>query len=400
MRWALSPSLPPRIETLLTGLVRPAFGRRRGAPDRVNAAGDRRCGEPDPEATGANKPRLRAQKLYLLGVKPVFTLRDVFPLPVLGAHCLPSEGVLDREPSRGKKKLWNPQSKELRSLLGDPVESGGELSLRAGEMILVSGKISDGTRRLIELLGTPNQWTQGQVCYHGTNLAGLSNEQKWRFRRSCPFVYARNHLHGGLSVQENVTEGIGGKKSTEESVESALACMELGQWATRRGPIWTPQFEQRVAWARALAMQSPALVAEDAWGYLSRRLQRRLFGELYRRSLRGACVVLVSTTWPVTLAPEQLRWIALREGKVHFDELISRRDPAVQTAHDRAHLTWAEHAKSPPPPPPPLSPRAVKRAKLKKPATPLHLSSTRSPVSDEQSSRPELQRPDMFRKRA
>lgn len=298
-------------------------------------------------------------------------------------------------------RAWNPQSKAIRALLGEATESGGELHLYAGEMILVSGKVGDGTRRLIELLGTPNRWTQGQICFNGMNLASFDADQKWKFRRACPFVYSRNHLRGGLSVVENVSEGYGGKKASPENVEAAIECMELSQWAHKRGPIWTPQFEQRVAWARTLAMQSPAIVAQDAWRFLSRRLQRRLFQELYRRSEAGACVVLVSSTWPVTLAPDFVRWISLRKGRVHFDEVISRRDSVVDIIQERepqSHLTWAEHGELPPPPP--LSPQVVAQSKLEQQKSVVSLPPVPTVNSSPPNSRPLLKRPDIFRKRA
>jgi putative ABC transport system ATP-binding protein len=147
------------------------------------------------------------------------------------------------------------------------------LELRAGEMVLISGRSGSGKTTLLSMLGALMAPSSGAVDLTGLRLASLSQARLTRLRlESVGFVFQAAHLIDGLSAAENVELPLnlaGGVRpaSARRAVDMLTRLglegrVHVGARALSGGE------RQRVAIARAVANDPPLLLADEPTGSL------------------------------------------------------------------------------------------------------------------------------------
>jgi putative ABC transport system ATP-binding protein len=111
------------------------------------------------------------------------------------------------------------------------------LSVAEGAMVAVMGPSGSGKSTLLTIAGSLEEPTEGEVLVRGTELAGMSRNDKARLRRrTIGYVFQDYNLLPGLTAAENVSlplelDGLPARKARA----AGLAALEELGLAERAG---------------------------------------------------------------------------------------------------------------------------------------------------------------------
>lgn len=200
---------------------------------------------------------------------------------------------------------------------------GVSVAVEKGEFVAIMGPSGSGKSTLLTLLGGVETPSSGQVLLEGTDLASLNDDDRTRLRRRrIGFIFQSFNLLPNLSALENVSlplelDGVVTREA-EQRAMNALELVEMTQRKTHRPAQLSGGEQQRVAVARALAIQPAVLLADEPTGNLDTRQAQRI-SELLTDlvSSRGQTIVMV--THDPSIASLAARLIRIRDGLVESD---------------------------------------------------------------------------------
>jgi len=147
------------------------------------------------------------------------------------------------------------------------------LRVQPGELVLILGPSGAGKTTLLSLIGGLLQPTSGTISIANTELTMLSSTALSRFRlRQVGFVFQFFQLITALTASENVevTLRLGGytAKEARQRAKKLLIHFGLAKRLDHLPSALSGGEKQRVAVARALALQPPLLIADEPTGSL------------------------------------------------------------------------------------------------------------------------------------
>ncbi|MCP4568341.1 MAG: ABC transporter ATP-binding protein [FCB group bacterium] len=153
------------------------------------------------------------------------------------------------------------------------VLQGIDLELARGEMIAILGASGVGKTTLLHLLGGLDRPDQGEIYFRDTAYSGLSEAAMASFRnRHVGFVFQFHYLLAEFTALENVMMPllIAGKSADEAQRRAELLLCDVGlkDRTGHRPAELSGGEQQRVAVARALAMEPELVIADEPSGNL------------------------------------------------------------------------------------------------------------------------------------
>lgn len=145
---------------------------------------------------------------------------------------------------------------------------GISIDIEKGEFISIAGPSGSGKTTFMNILGTLDKPTEGQVFFDSTDVTKLSKDRCAKLRRDqIGFVFQTYNLIPVLTALENVEFPLVlmGKYSKKERMERAIEMLKnvgLEEYIHRRPTEMSGGQQQRVAIARAL-VKEPKLVLAD-----------------------------------------------------------------------------------------------------------------------------------------
>jgi putative ABC transport system ATP-binding protein len=214
---------------------------------------------------------------------------------------------------RGVSKVYGSGPTEVNALRDI------ELSVDRGEMVAIMGPSGSGKSTLLTIAGSLEEATTGEVLVDGSELSGMSSNDRARLRRrSIGYVFQDFNLLAGLTATENVALPLelDGYESSVARATGLEALHGLGL-ADRAGHFpddLSGGERQRVAIARAVVGNRRLLLADEPSGALD-----SVNGEAVIRLLRDACrkgMAGVVVTHDAQLAAWADRVVFLRDGRM------------------------------------------------------------------------------------
>ena len=199
---------------------------------------------------------------------------------------------------------------------------GIDLDIFPGEFVAIVGPSGSGKSTLMNLLGCLDTPTEGTYAIGGDNVAGVTRDTLAEIRnRRVGFVFQNFNLLPHITAQENVElpmlfGGVSPKERRARAVE-LLSKVGLGDRVDHKPTELSGGQMQRVAVARALAMNPDIILADEPTGNLdtsSGTDVMSLFNELWKS---GRTLVII--THDPALAKRASRIVEIRDGRITND---------------------------------------------------------------------------------
>jgi lipoprotein-releasing system ATP-binding protein len=215
------------------------------------------------------------------------------------------------------------------------VLKGIDLNIYAGQILAIVGPSGAGKSTLLHCMGTIDLPTSGRIRLSGEELTTMSG---WRLaavrNRTIGFVFQFHHLLPEFNALENVMLPglIQGRprKDMERRARSLLEEVGLGARATHRPGELSGGEQQRVAVARALALDPKLLLADEPTGNLDTATSDAIH-ELFFQINREHGTTIVVVTHNPAFAERMPRVVRLRDGRVEQDYIreVAATQPAA-----------------------------------------------------------------------
>jgi lipoprotein-releasing system ATP-binding protein len=212
--------------------------------------------------------------------------------------------------------------------LGQPSEvevlHGIDLMLRVGEFAALIGPSGSGKSTLLNLIGLLDRPTSGAVFIEGQDTRTLSDQALTRLRgQRIGFVFQHHHLIGAFTAAENVMMPILLDRDRPDAAMRAradelLERVGLLPWRDAMVGTLSGGQAQRVAVARALAMEPALVLADEPTGNLDTKSADGVFS-LLRDINRASGTSFLVVTHDPRLAARCDRIIEVVDGQVVAD---------------------------------------------------------------------------------
>jgi ABC-type lipoprotein export system ATPase subunit len=191
--------------------------------------------------------------------------------------------------------------KSYRAPSGAPIRvlGGVDLTVKAGEIVVVTGPSGSGKSTLLNVLGLLEDGDGGDVWYQDDCVTALGRAARSRARGGyVGFLFQSFLLLPSLTALENVLlaaryVGRSGP-ATRQRAHDLLAEVGVADRRDHFPPQLSGGEQQRVAFCRAVLNDPPLLLADEPTGSLDDANGAVILAALRGRARAGAAVVVVS----------------------------------------------------------------------------------------------------------
>ncbi len=217
-------------------------------------------------------------------------------------------------------KVYGKGENEVRAL------NGVSFSVENGDFVAIIGPSGSGKSTLLHTLGGVDRPTGGKVLVNGQDVYSRSDEQIAVFRRrEVGLIYQFYNLIPVLNVEENMSLPVllDGRNVNRDRLRELIRELDLVGREKHLPNQLSGGQQQRVSIGRAL-MNSPSIVlADEPTGNLDSKNSHEIV-ELLKRMNREYNQTLIMITHDESIALQARRIIAIEDGKIVRDEVISK----------------------------------------------------------------------------
>ena len=200
------------------------------------------------------------------------------------------------------------------------VLAGADVTVRAGEIVVLLGRSGSGKSTLLNILGGLDRPDAGSISLKGRELVGLSETELTRLRRrELGFVFQFFNLIPTLTVWENLLlplqlNGLDGA-ATRHRAQALLAEVGLGGRLSAYPDRLSGGEQQRVAIARALVHSPEVVLADEPTGNLDQATARQVL-DVLDRLVRAQGRTLIMATHSAEVVGVADRVLRVVQGRI------------------------------------------------------------------------------------
>ncbi len=203
---------------------------------------------------------------------------------------------------------------------------GVDLNIGRGEMVAIVGPSGSGKTTMLNLMGTLDRPSTGEVVIDGFGVARLSDRELSALRaRRIGFVFQHFHLAPGVSALDNVADGLlyagVGLRERRKRAEAALRRVGLGHRLRHRPHELSGGEKQRTAIARAVVREPALLLADEPTGALDSQSGEGVMQVLLDLNETGTTIVVI--THEQVVASHLSRQVSMLDGRVVRDRIAA-----------------------------------------------------------------------------
>jgi lipoprotein-releasing system ATP-binding protein len=211
------------------------------------------------------------------------------------------------------------------------VLKGIDLNIYPGQILAIVGPSGAGKSTLLHCMGTLDLPSSGKIRLGSEELTTMSPARLAAVRnRTIGFVFQFHHLLPEFNALENVMlPGLIQGRPRKEMEKRAHALLEevgLGSRTTHRPGELSGGEQQRVAVARALALDPKLLLADEPTGNLDTATSDAVHDLFFQINREHGTTIVVVTHNPA-FAERMPRVVNMRDGRVEHDDVRAERNP-------------------------------------------------------------------------
>jgi len=198
-----------------------------------------------------------------------------------------------------------------------------DLDIARGEMVAIVGPSGSGKSTMLNVVGTLDLPSAGQVVIDGFEVAALSDRELSALRAfRIGFVFQHFHLAPGVAALDNVADGLlytgMARHERRERAEGALRQVGLGHRLNHRPHEMSGGEKQRTAIARAIVREPALLLADEPTGALDTTSGEGVMRVLFDLHSSGTTIVVI--THDLEIAARLPRRVSMRDGQMISDQ--------------------------------------------------------------------------------
>ncbi len=217
------------------------------------------------------------------------------------------------------------QTKGITKVYGEKIKTqvlhGIDITLNTQELVSIIGPSGCGKTTLLNIVGTLDNATSGEIYFKDQNISSLNDEQISEFRnQNLGFIFQFHHLLPEFSALENVLipTWIKQKKASRKEEQRAVELLEIVGLKDRinnKATDLSGGQQQRVAIARALINSPKLLLADEPTGNLDSETTVQIY-ELFKKINKELHTTMLIVTHDSNLAQKSDRIIEMKDGYV------------------------------------------------------------------------------------
>ena len=177
--------------------------------------------------------------------------------------------------------------------------NGVSFEINDGEFVAIMGPSGCGKSTLLNVLGLLDSPTGGSYMLLGTEVAGLKEKDRTKFRKgNIGFVFQSFNLIDELNVYENIELPLRylnmGAKERKERVTEIMKRMAISHRAQHFPAQLSGGQQQRVAIARAVVANPKLILADEPTGNLDSKNGKEVMNLLRELNAEGTTIVMVT----------------------------------------------------------------------------------------------------------
>lgn len=218
------------------------------------------------------------------------------------------------------------------------VLKGIDLTINAGQILSIVGQSGAGKSTLLHCIGTLDLPTTGRIILGKEELTTMSGSRLAAVRnRDIGFVFQFHHLLPEFTAIENImVPGLIQGRPRKEMEKRALSLLDevgLSHRASHRPGELSGGEQQRVAVARALALNPKLLLADEPTGNLDSATSDAVHDLFFQINREHGTTIVVVTHNPA-FAERMPRVVRMRDGKVELDDVGRDHRPESASVSD------------------------------------------------------------------
>ena len=217
-------------------------------------------------------------------------------------------------------KVYGKGENEVRAL------NGVSFSVEKGDFVAIIGPSGSGKSTILHTLGGVDRPTGGKVLVNGQDVYSRSDEQIAVFRRrEVGLIYQFYNLIPVLNVEENMSLPVllDGRNVNRDRLRELIRELDLVGREKHLPNQLSGGQQQRVSIGRALMNSPSIMLADEPTGNLDSKNSHEIV-ELLKRMNREYNQTLIMITHDESIALQARRIIAIEDGKIVRDEVISK----------------------------------------------------------------------------
>ncbi len=199
-----------------------------------------------------------------------------------------------------------------------------DLTIRRGEIVIMTGPSGSGKTTLLTLIGTLRRVQEGELWVLDEPLHGATSKSLGRLRRRVGFIFQAHNLFGSLTAMQNVRMALELHRGSQTRREQNQLCQEmleavgLGQRLHHKPRQLSGGQKQRVAIARALVHHPELVLADEPTAALDEQSGRTVV-ELLRRRADEEGVTILMVTHDNRILDVADRIVSMVDGRIRSD---------------------------------------------------------------------------------
>ena len=209
-----------------------------------------------------------------------------------------------------------------------------DLSVDAGEVIVVCGPSGSGKSTLIRCVNRLEPIQKGDILVHGQSIGGSGGVNLVKLRTGVGMVFQSFNLFPHMTVLQNImlaprkVKGLSAAEA-EKIARVLLERVRIPDRADYYPANLSGGQQQRVAIARALVNDPEIVLADEPTGNLDSRTSVEIMDILQRLNReRGLTVIVI--THEHDIAEYGTRTVNVRDGRITSDHAVQTRREAAQ----------------------------------------------------------------------